>query len=605
MDENPEVAEPVDAESVDAEGAARVTEASSSSSFRGGAVLELGIVVLMAAGAASFLGASVRDHAHKESARKEQLQAAHIDTTELSLAVRDFAHSGSGRARDQAIAAIADLGARLSTLETLWPEQSESIARTEEHTRAVAQAGEALWSSSDARGSKLVSFEKILAGLDGQLGQLDMALTQESREGMRELAERCYMVLAGLALVHVIVGLTALRRERRHLETWRNAREGLAVALDAAREDDASVAIDPVLGDRVVRALETLRETHHGLIEASAEERRHARFAQELIEALELDDTPEHVYETVARAAKLRLPGSSFRLLVSDDSGSSLEERVAEGPALCDAPLPRRCPAIRKGRVISFTDSAGLARCPFLKDEDSRVMCAPVAAAGKAFAAAQLSLSDKDDTEILETDLTTLVGTLGTRLGVVRTLVEREQEAATDPLTNLANRRAMGQRLEELDRAATPYAVLACDLDKFKRLNDVHGHETGDRCLVTFANVLRGQCRDTDLPCRPGGEEFLVIATGVDADGAAILAGRIRESLALACEQSGPEFTVSIGIAARPEHGISGDELLKISDRALYEAKDQGRDRAVIAGRGGPGAPPEPKDPAEAPGARA
>jgi diguanylate cyclase (GGDEF)-like protein len=559
-------------------------------------VLELGIVVLMAAGAASFLGSNVREHSQQESARKQQLQEARSDASELSLAVRDYALSGSGRARDQAITATADLGARITALKAIWPEQLDQLNHTREQAVMAGKAAERLWNGDGPGSDALSRFEAVLHQVDEELVALDLALTQESRLEMTELAERCYAVLAGLAFVHVIVGLTALRRERKNLRRWMEACEGLAVALDAARKDDVSFRVDATLGPQVQRALDELRSAHHGLIEASGEERRHARFAQELIEALEIDDTPEHVYQTVSRAARLRMPGSRFRLLVSDDSGSSLAERVAEGPPLCAAPLPQRCPAIRKGRLVSFTDRSGLARCPFLKEDDSRVLCAPVASAGKAFAAAQLALNEGDDTEILSADLTTLVGTLGTRLGVVRTLVEREQQATTDPLTGLANRRAMDQVLEELDRDGYGYAVLACDLDHFKRLNDQYGHETGDRCLVIFSQVLKDQCREGDVACRPGGEEFLVIARGVRAEGAAALAERIREGLALACEQGAVEFTVSIGIAAKPEHGNSADDLLKIADKALYEAKDQGRDRAMIAGRSATSPPAKPAE---------
>lgn len=556
--------------------------------FRGAAILELGIVVLMAASAASFLGSSVREHSRQDGERKQLLQEARSAATEQSLAIHDYTSSGSGRARDQAITAAADLAARLDALELSWPEETARIDDVREQGILSGQAAEALWNGSGRKEQrKLSNFESIARVVAEGLSALDLELTHESTRKMKALAERCYAVLAGLAVVHVIVGLMALRREHRDWGRWRTASRDLGRGLAAARSDEARVRLDPIFGRPVQRAFDALQNAYHGMIVASGEERRHARFAQELIEALEIDDTPEHVYETVSRAARLRLPGSRFRLLVSDNSGTSLEPRVAEGAPLCDAPLPHRCPAIRKGRLVSFTDASGLARCPFLKDEDSRVLCAPVAAAGKAFAAAQLAVNDGDESDVLATDLTTLVGTLGTRLGVLRTLVERELQAATDPLTGLANRRAMGHELAQLDRSGVAYAVLACDLDHFKRLNDVHGHETGDKCLVAFAQILKEQSREGDVPCRPGGEEFLVIAKGVDADGALVLADRIREGLAFACQQGGPAYTVSIGIAANPEHSGNADDLLKISDKALYEAKDQGRDRAVIAASAG------------------
>jgi diguanylate cyclase (GGDEF)-like protein len=173
---------------------------------------------------------------------------------------------------------------------------------------------------------------------------------------------------------------------------------------------------------------------------------------------------------------------------------------------------------------------------------------------------------------------------VGVRTGVVRNLAERELAAGTDPLTELANRRAMDEHMRRLDDAGVPYTVIVADLDHFKSINDTHGHDVGDRCLQLFADILKEACRDTDIACRPGGEEFALILSGAGTDAGMAVASRIQAMLAQESRRQGPIFTASLGIANRPIHGEQSEEILRSADVALYDAKDQGRDRCVVAG---------------------
>ncbi len=137
-------------------------------------------------------------------------------------------------------------------------------------------------------------------------------------------------------------------------------------------------------------------------------------------------------------------------------------------------------------------------------------------------------------------------------------------------------------------------AVLVADLDHFKRLNDTHGHDAGDRALRLYAQVLRQTLRPTDLVARFGGEEFVCVLPGVDAQTASNVADRVREALAQAVERSGgPVFTSSFGVAGFPHHGATLEELVQVGDQALYEAKKNGRDQVEVAGSA-PRPAPEP-----------
>ena len=129
-----------------------------------------------------------------------------------------------------------------------------------------------------------------------------------------------------------------------------------------------------------------------------------------------------------------------------------------------------------------------------------------------------------------------------------------------------------------------PYAVAFGDLDHFKQLNDVYGHDTGDRALRLFARVLRDSVRPQDLPARWGGEEFVVILPGCSADDAVRVIDRVRQRLADSLEGgSTPPFTVSFGVAG-DDSGLPFVDLVSMADAALLTAKADGRDRTVIGG---------------------
>lgn len=168
------------------------------------------------------------------------------------------------------------------------------------------------------------------------------------------------------------------------------------------------------------------------------------------------------------------------------------------------------------------------------------------------------------------------------------------EQARIDALTGLPNRRALDHELtRELARSLrdeTGLALLMLDLDHFKAVNDTHGHRAGDDVLRAFAQVLRASVRASDLPCRYGGEEFVVVLPTADADAARQVASRIRTSLQGSRIQTSAgalRVTVSVGVAAVEAGGLDGgaapSELLDAADKALYRAKHEGRNRVVVA----------------------
>jgi diguanylate cyclase (GGDEF)-like protein len=167
-------------------------------------------------------------------------------------------------------------------------------------------------------------------------------------------------------------------------------------------------------------------------------------------------------------------------------------------------------------------------------------------------------------------------------------LAESERLSLTDALTGVPNRRHLEAVLADEARRAARYrrafSVLMVDVDHFKRINDSHGHETGDRVLIEVAARIRGAVRaDLDTVARYGGEEFTVVLPETALEGALVVAEKIRVAVAnTAIERLA--VTISVGVASCPDDGADPPGLLHAADRALYEAKRAGRDR-VMAGR--------------------
>ena len=210
----------------------------------------------------------------------------------------------------------------------------------------------------------------------------------------------------------------------------------------------------------------------------------------------------------------------------------------------------------------------------------------------------------------------------------VRAHEEARRLSHTDPLTGLYNyrmlRESLRREVERANRFGHRLAVLVLDLDRFKEVNDSHGHPAGDAVLAEFARRLRAEIREVDLAFRQGGEEFVLLLPETDAAGGAVVAQRLCDAVRSAPMLVPPRrlsasrrsalgrrvsVTVSVGVAVFPEHGATGAAVLQAADDALYAAKADGRDThrvaeprsGVAAGTGG-GASGSPQPPRQSRG---
>lgn len=182
------------------------------------------------------------------------------------------------------------------------------------------------------------------------------------------------------------------------------------------------------------------------------------------------------------------------------------------------------------------------------------------------------------------------------REALIATLAQHRHEVGrlntqtmTDPMTGLMNRRALELRFQELEAAGLPFAVIALDLDHFKRVNDVFGHPVGDKVLILLAKTLSDSVRRQDKPFRVGGEEFIVVVPAPTRDAALQTAERIRTDVAAQTMPDGVgHMTVSVGVGLWPQHGKSAQAVVKCADQALYASKAAGRNRVTLWTQGRP-----------------
>jgi len=157
------------------------------------------------------------------------------------------------------------------------------------------------------------------------------------------------------------------------------------------------------------------------------------------------------------------------------------------------------------------------------------------------------------------------------------------QEAQTDPLTGLFNRRTMDKFIGSWIASGNPFSLLVMDLDHFKSVNDTYGHDVGDEVLKFLATSLRQLLKENNVICRFGGEEFIVLVPDERFDPAMEAAERIRKYMAETNGPTGGIVTLSIGAAHYPDSARSAEQLFRVADEALYRAKHQGRNRVEIA----------------------
>ncbi len=389
--------------------------------------------------------------------------------------------------------------------------------------------------------------------------------------------------------------ITAEARIRHRDGSWRWVE---AVAVNLLEEPSVgAVAVNYRDITERKRTEDALREANGKLTFWARELERHNRelsLIRELGELLQACHSLEEAYRAIARSARDLFPECPGAMYMVSQARNLVEAVATWGPGpLGDEIFGRDdCWALRRGRVHMSEDSELL--CRHLGDPAPPAsVCVPMVGQGETLGVLHLRF-DTQDAGLVQA-YRQLASSVAERIVLaLDNLKLREtlrSQSIRDPLTGLYNRRYLEESLErELRRAerlAQPLAVVVFDLDHFKHINDMFGHETGDVVLATFADFLQSRIRKEDIACRYGGEEFMLILPGASLEDAAARAHQLSEAsrhLSLSHRGRGlGTVTLSLGVAVFPDHGSTAGDLLRAADQALYRAKQQGRDRVEIA----------------------
>jgi diguanylate cyclase (GGDEF)-like protein len=334
------------------------------------------------------------------------------------------------------------------------------------------------------------------------------------------------------------------------------------------------------------RVLDDLAQRRQG-------EDTHDRNHRELIDTLQLAESEQEAHDLLKRHLQRTVTGSQITVLNRNNSADRLQ---AVTPVEPDSALavglqsakPRSCLAIRKAQSHCTTSGQdSLLACPVCSGSPGLTTCTPLVVGGEVIGSVLANHANPlEDTE--QRSVREAVTQAAPVIGNQRNLAIAEQRASTDSLTGLPNKQAIHDALRRIvaqsSRTKTQLAALMCDLDHFKQINDRYGHSCGDDLLAAVGAVLADTIRGSDFAGRYGGEEFLVLLSDTNADGAVVTAEKLRAAIAaIQIPTVNQTITLSVGIAVLPDHAIDSDSLQRAADRALYAAKNAGRDRIEIS----------------------
>jgi diguanylate cyclase (GGDEF)-like protein/PAS domain S-box-containing protein len=378
----------------------------------------------------------------------------------------------------------------------------------------------------------------------------------------------------------------------------------------------------PLLLNNEVRGAYLIYEDISEQLRATEQQRQHAESLDRLVRELELrtkqmaalnemgsllqcSATVQEACVVVANYMQKLFPEAPSGALYLFRSSRDLVEaavRWGKRDALAPTFPPDACWSLRRGQPHwSESPDKGIACQHLTATSASERLCLPMIAQGNTIGVLHLEFEGatpplnggtggfvRDSHQQLAISVASHIALSLASLQLRETL--REQ-SIRDPLTRLFNRRFLEESLERelqiASRKKQAIAVLFLDLDHFKKFNDTFGHDAGDMVLQSLADLFRTFFRATDICCRYGGEEFAIILPESSAQDAAVRANALRsevKSLRLQYKNQtlGP-LSLSVGVAAFPEHASAPEDLLKIADQSLYESKSRGRDVVTVA----------------------
>jgi diguanylate cyclase (GGDEF)-like protein len=335
--------------------------------------------------------------------------------------------------------------------------------------------------------------------------------------------------------------------------------------------------------------LTELGRTLNQMVDAQVAQRALEDSQAEFAQTMQLTESEEEAHRLLKRQLERAIHDSEIVVLNRNNSADRLQATTPVAPesplaARLAAATPRSCLAVRFAR----THQEGMTNDPLLPCEvcgntAGQTTCEPLVVSGEVTGAVlathPVALTDPETRTMKDS-----VAQAAPVLANLRNLALAELRAATDALTGLPNNRAVQDTLKRMvahaTRTETPLGAILLDLDHFKQINDTCGHDRGDEVLAAVGRVLSESIRASDFVGRYGGEEFILLLPDTERDGALTCAENLRENISK-ITVPGVErlITASLGVAILPVDAIDAATLIRHADRALYTAKNNGRNR--------------------------
>jgi diguanylate cyclase (GGDEF)-like protein len=311
---------------------------------------------------------------------------------------------------------------------------------------------------------------------------------------------------------------------------------------------------------------------------------------------LQLCVTAQEAYACSARHLNQLVPGSSGVISIINNSRSMLITSATWGDeeGMLDGFEAEACCGLRTGRPRWRKVGESEIHCShFVGLPPENYMCIPLAALGETLGFAYLNLLSESVQTVAvgrEALINEMVELAAMAIAGLNLRAKLENQSIRDGLTNLFNRHfleiALERELQRATRSGEPLAVLMIDVDHFKAFNDLFGHEAGDLVLRELAGCLQSTVRAEDIVCRYGGEEFVILLPEITRERAMEAAERLRQRVSMMrLELRGEplrQISISVGLATYPDLASDAVDLLRMADRALYQAKRAGRNQVHI-----------------------
>ncbi|MGB3514443.1 MAG: PAS domain S-box protein, partial [Microcoleaceae cyanobacterium] len=327
-------------------------------------------------------------------------------------------------------------------------------------------------------------------------------------------------------------------------------------------------------------------------------ELRHQEMVQlgEMNEFLQACASAQEAHQMLADLLKPLFPGCAGSVFTMTDSENLLAMVANWGECVSNLPIfqPSECWALRRGHIHLVEANSPTLLCQHINvaHPPAKSLCIPMMAYGDTLGLLQLTAMKPEGlTEAKQQLGRTVAEHLALALANLELRETLKNQSIRDALTGLYNRRYLEEFLEQeihrAHRSQDLVGVIMIDIDHFKKFNDTFGHDAGDLVLQEVGKTLTNAVRKSDVACRYGGEELMLILPGASLEETQKRAEEIRlaiRQLRLGYRDTTLDsITASFGVAGYPQHGGTVEQIIKVADSALYDAKKQGRDRTVVA----------------------